>query len=92
MEQKEQGIGDQEYTFTTIVKIAGINPYVDVPESMVNSLKWRREGCSAGEGYEHRYDEISIYVLCGSCKPHNSLSNRILLGHLKGIEKCKIHL
>ena len=62
MEQKEQCIGDQEYTFTTVVKIAGTNPYVDVPESLVDSLKWRREGCAAGEGYGHRCDEISIYV------------------------------
>lgn len=38
MEQKGQGIGDQEYTFTTIVKIVGINRYVDVPESLIDSL------------------------------------------------------
>ena len=39
MAQKEQCIGNQEYTFTTVVKIARINPYVDVPESLVDSLR-----------------------------------------------------
>jgi hypothetical protein len=38
MDEKKQGDGDGEKSFTTEVKISGINPYVDVPEPLVKEV------------------------------------------------------
>jgi hypothetical protein len=36
--REKQGTMDQEQGFTADVKIAGINPYVDVPERVVDAM------------------------------------------------------
>lgn len=38
MEREQQDSQDQEHRFTTMVKIAGINPDVDIPEHVVRAL------------------------------------------------------
>lgn len=38
MDEKKQDDVDREKSFTTEVKISGINPYVDVPERVVKEV------------------------------------------------------